>query len=45
MDPGHALLEKLKLVPNLVSEDPATITPVRFSILEPYAALCISINV
>ena len=28
MDPGQKLLEKLKLVPNLVSEDPATTTPV-----------------
>ncbi|CAM0140561.1 hypothetical protein VKS41_006580 [Umbelopsis sp. WA50703] len=38
MDPGNNLLEQLKLVPNLVSEDPATITPTNSSFLDmPYA--------
>ncbi|GAB5585555.1 hypothetical protein Unana1_00455 [Umbelopsis nana] len=34
MDPGQKLLEKLKLVPNLVSEDPATTTPTNSSFLD-----------
>ncbi|KAG2172214.1 hypothetical protein INT43_004755 [Umbelopsis isabellina] len=38
MDPGSKLLEQLKLVPNLVSEDPATITPTNSSFLDmPYS--------
>lgn len=32
MDPGHQLLQKLKLVPNLVNEDPSIITPVNILI-------------
>ncbi|KAI9287070.1 hypothetical protein BC943DRAFT_270092, partial [Umbelopsis sp. AD052] len=34
MDPGHQLLQKLKLVPNLVNEDPSITTPTNTSFME-----------
>ncbi|KAG2186808.1 hypothetical protein INT44_003034 [Umbelopsis vinacea] len=34
MDPGHVFLEKLKLVPNLVCEDPSIITPTNSSFMD-----------
>ncbi|KAH8556447.1 hypothetical protein BGW37DRAFT_515359 [Umbelopsis sp. PMI_123] len=34
MDPGHQLLQKLKLVPNLVNEDPSIITPTNTSFMD-----------
>ncbi|KAH8553518.1 hypothetical protein BGW37DRAFT_262718 [Umbelopsis sp. PMI_123] len=38
MDPGHKLLERLKMVPNLVSEDPAITTPTNSSFMDlPYS--------
>lgn len=34
MDPGHKLLQHLKTVPNLVNEDPSTITPSNTSFVD-----------
>lgn len=34
MDPGHKLLQHLKTVPNLVNEDPSTITPKNTSFVD-----------
>ncbi|GAA5817417.1 hypothetical protein MFLAVUS_010963 [Mucor flavus] len=34
MDPGHKLLQHLKTVPNLVNEDPSTITPSNTSFMD-----------
>lgn len=34
MDPGHKLLQNLKTVPNLVNEDPSTITPSNTSFVD-----------
>lgn len=34
MDPGHKLLQHLKTVPNLVNEDPSTITPTNTSFVD-----------
>ncbi|KAI7871342.1 hypothetical protein BDF14DRAFT_1222415 [Spinellus fusiger] len=27
MDPGHSLLQHIKTIPNLINEDPNTVTP------------------
>jgi hypothetical protein len=34
MDPGHKLLQHIKTVPNLVSEEPSTITPKNTSFVD-----------
>ncbi|KAG2230360.1 hypothetical protein BDF21DRAFT_426488 [Thamnidium elegans] len=34
MDPGHKLMQHLKTVPNLVNEDPSTITPSNTSFVD-----------
>ncbi|KAI8373777.1 hypothetical protein BD560DRAFT_394358 [Blakeslea trispora] len=34
MDPGHNYIQKLKTVPNLVSEEPSTITPKNTSFVD-----------
>lgn len=53
MDPGHQLLQKLKLVPNLVNEDPSITTPVimlmlwslsQCQVLPLYSLLCYSFS-